>query len=204
MTQISRTNSLRANRIHTSFVNRMTNASGVHPIEPIDRSVSIKNPTQHPTEHQITYYDYYYEKQSNKNKSKYKNAKESHEELTNEYQQTVEKLIRSYNQLVLSFKHIDQRTCESNTKKLHEVYTKYSEYFESIGVVEQSNNLLTSTNKTYDNTDHSQMNSDILASFMQDVLSEYRLMIDTSSAHKTNPYEQDPPHETGLMFEERL
>ncbi|ERN52927.1 hypothetical protein M3689_07710 [Alkalihalophilus marmarensis] len=221
MARLSRVTSLRANRIHTSFVNKMSSSNGVNPVMPVEKTEATKNPTKHSSDHQLTSYDYYYEKHlTQSSETNVHSDRFSRNEVQNnstalltsekndQEKELVIKLVNSYNQLIQSLKHTDQISCQNDTAKLHQVYAGFAAIFEGYGVIETAHSLLTFDEKIYSikNENRTKVTSEFIGSFMKKVLSEYQSILadKCEPTLNNNPYEKLPYHHTGILFEERL
>lgn len=220
MARLSRVTSLRANRIHTSFVNKMSSSNGVNPVMPVEKAEATKNPTKHSSDHQLTSYDYYYEKHlAQSSKTNVHSDRFTRNEVQNNStalltseendpeKELVLKLVNSYNQLIQSLKHTDQISCQNYTAKLHQVYAGFATTFEEYGVIETAHSLLTFDEKTYSiNENRTKVTSEFIGSFMKEVLTEYQTILadKCEPTLNNNPYEKLPYQHTGILFEERL
>ncbi|MDV2685037.1 hypothetical protein RYX56_11710 [Alkalihalophilus lindianensis] len=215
MSRLSKVSSLRANRIHTSFVNKMSNSSGVNPITPVEKIEPTKNPTKHSTENHLSSFDYYYEKQLRSQTSsliqkqpKSIEDEPENEPQVNEVKELFIKFIKSYNQLILTLKHSDQLTCDQYTARLHQVYDEFAESLELNGIVENEDYLLTFNEHRFNQLKDSNdcLKSEVISDFMKQILEQYQFILRDKEAARShsNPYDKVPIYEKGLLIEERL
>ncbi|ARK31487.1 hypothetical protein [Halalkalibacter krulwichiae] len=137
MTRISRLSKLNAERIHSSYVNRMTASGSIQKIEHIQRIEKGENRTNHPSENQLLSYERYFNRDlvatNQPNQSFVDYQKQD-----NQLEKIVSHFVSSYNQTIVSLSSYDAHTRLKYVQTIYQLFLAYAKELKSIGIFEGS------------------------------------------------------------------
>lgn len=213
MSRISRISSLRANRIRSSYVNKMSATKAVDKIEalfPIEKS---KNHTDYPSDVFLASYDRYY-KQIKELKKEFKKFYHHEKDLYNALRQLdtniqkivkhTDELITKYNQALLALAAFDKQAGTQHVLSIRQIVQLFSTDLAKLGITEEENGLLLFTPTIFisyleENRDQFEV---MLTHFKRMILEEYKSFTRIRLPGKTNPYDQPSFEVKGLFIED--
>ncbi|MFC0557698.1 hypothetical protein [Halalkalibacter alkalisediminis] len=214
MTRISKSGRVRAERIQSSYVNRLTEAGGVNKIQHIQRIEKLKNPTNHPSENQLLSFERYYQtiREAKKEfKHYYKHEKDLYEAVLHLEEHgkrlftQLEDFVQKYNKALVSLQHFDTLAGTEHVTPIYETFRSFSEAFHSIGIKKNKNDTLSyNPYHLQEAITHSRESvSELIDQFKEAVVEQYQTLVKVNkqSPHQT-VYHSHPIEIKGLIIEE--
>ncbi|WP_018921514.1 hypothetical protein [Salsuginibacillus kocurii] len=214
MARIRPASSLRANRISSSYVHRMTQPGQVSRVEPIAPTQRTREVDQHPSHHEAASYalldtklkqliqqfktfynhpervNYTLEQINSNNKKKKKVIVET------------EELLRKYNEVIKTIQAIDKQDGTTFAERLHTIYKQYETTFADYGIYATPNYVLKLEGDRFlrklKADEHA--NQTLFTTWRQAILREYRALVQLQTSLHHYDERNDMPVK-GLLFE---
>ncbi len=212
LTRISRTSGTKAQRIQSSYVNRMTEASGINKIEQIQRIEELKNPTDQPSENQLLSYERYYQKFTEV-KQEFHTFYQHNQESINALKKLenkedtifsqIQDFTHNYNKALLALKNYDALVGSNQQSVLHHLYLTHSGIFQILGLLENKDYSLSFHSEVFlNNRNKSDMSSEEWLSTTKGMLLEQFKSL-TIGNHRSDRTAYEPDFDfKGLIIEE--